>query len=390
MAHKKFSAQHIFNGYEILNGDYVLITDEAGIIQEIIAAKDAGDNVQFFNGLLSPGFINCHCHLELSHMKGLIPEKTGLVDFVFKVVTERHFSEDEIEDAIAKGENEMLANGIVAVGDICNNLSTLPQKLKQLIAYYNFIEVTGWLPQVAQTRFEKGKLLYDAFAKNFERKTSIVPHAPYSVSQQLWKLINPCFEEKTITIHNQETSCEDDLFKTNEGDFLRMYKMMNIANNDFVPTGKSSLQSCFSEMNNAKNILLVHNTFTKEEDVLFIKKQSSGSYFCICINANLYIENEVPPVNMFLKNNCKIVLGTDSLASNHSLNLLDEIKSIGKHFPEISLQQLLQFATINGANALQMNNRFGSFEKGKQPGILLIDKIENENITADSFVKRLL
>ena len=165
MAYRKFQADHLFTGTEILDGNNVLITDENGIIKTIIPADEAGDDIQQFNGLLSPGFINCHCHLELSHMKGLIPEKTGLIDFVFKVVTERHFSEDEILDAIAKAEEEMLSNGIVAVGDICNNTLTLSQKLKQRLAYYNLIEVSGWLPQIAGTRFERSKNFYDSFSQ---------------------------------------------------------------------------------------------------------------------------------------------------------------------------------------------------------------------------------
>src|SRR6185312_8124097 len=127
MAYLKFNARHIFTDKELLDNNFVLITNEEGIVEDIIGKNDAGEDIQYFKGILSPGFVNCHCHLELSHMKGLIPEKTGLVDFVFKVVTERHFDDDEIFDAIAKAEDEMYANGIVAVGDICNNTLTLSQ-----------------------------------------------------------------------------------------------------------------------------------------------------------------------------------------------------------------------------------------------------------------------
>src|SRR3982750_856528 len=114
MRYRKFKADFIFTGYELLTGDKVLITDEKGNIVNIVDEKEAGDEIESFKGIISPGFINCHCHLELSHMRGLIPERTGLVDFVFKVVTERHFDDDEILEAIAKAEDEMFANGIVA------------------------------------------------------------------------------------------------------------------------------------------------------------------------------------------------------------------------------------------------------------------------------------
>src|SRR3954465_14225513 len=131
MAFNKFKADIIFTGTEMLTGgSHVLITNDKGVIQEIADEKEAGDDIQQVKGILSPGFINCHCHLELSHMKGLIAEKTGLVDFVFSVVTQRHFPDEEILDAIAAAENEMIQNGIVAVGDISNNILTISQKLK--------------------------------------------------------------------------------------------------------------------------------------------------------------------------------------------------------------------------------------------------------------------
>jgi len=418
MSHKKFKADHIFTGTKMLDNDFVLITNEEGIVDDIIEKNDAGEDIQYLKGILTPGFINCHCHLELSHMKGLIPERMGLVDFVFKVVTERHFDEDEILEAIANAEDEMLANGIVAAGDICNNTLTLSQKLKGRLAYYNFIEVSGWLPQIAEQRFSRSMMYYNAFVNgessmvdedgtkinvrelkqlptvNCKLKTAIVPHAPYSISEELWNLIQPFFNNKTISIHNQETSFEDELFIQNTGDFLRMYQLMKIDNSFFKPTGKSSLQSFFYKLNNAKHVILVHNTFTTAADIIYssqLAAQSSQQLsWCLCTNANLYIENRMPPVDMFVKNKCSIVLGTDSLASNSSLNLLDEMRSIRQHFPNIPTQQLLQWATINGAKALQMDDMLGSLEKGKQPGVMLIDNLHNQDFTGSSTIKRLI
>ncbi|HXL58302.1 MAG TPA: amidohydrolase family protein, partial [Chitinophagaceae bacterium] len=180
----------------------------------------------------------------------------------------------------------------------------------------------------------------------------------------------------------------------NGGDFLRMYQLMKIDNSFFKPTGKSSLQSYFHKLNHAKNVMLVHNTFTAQSDVEFANLQSAiynlQLFWCLCVNANLYIENKVPPVDIFLKNGCTIVLGTDSLAGNWSLNLMDEMKSIQRYFPDITMEQLLQWATINGAKALQMEDTFGSFEKGKQPGVVLIDALSNKNISANSTIKRIM
>jgi cytosine/adenosine deaminase-related metal-dependent hydrolase len=377
MSYRKFKADQLFTGYELLDNPSVLITDKEGRIENIVPVSEAGDDVEEVEGILSPGFINCHCHLELSHLKGLIPEKTGLVDFVYKVVTERHHPEEEILNAIAKAEKEMLQNGIVAVGDICNNILTVQQKQKNNLRYYNFIEASGWLPGVAQIRFERALAFYEEFRiRNPESSISIVPHAPYSVSENLWKQIQPYFENRTVTIHNQETKFEDEFFLEGTGDFTRMYEMMKIDNEHHQPTKKTSLQSYFDKLIKARNLLLIHNTFTKKEDIEFIQRTTHNShlttFFCLCVNANLYIENCLPPIEMFRKNNCNIVLGTDSLASNRSLSIADEIKTMSKNFPGIPLKEMLQWATINGAKALEMENELGSFEKGKRPGIITL------------------
>lgn len=378
----------------MLGNNAVLVIDETGVIKDLVPATDAGDGIEFHNGILSPGLINCHCHLELSHMKGLIPEHTGLVDFVFHVITQRHFPDAEILEHITRAEDEMLQNGIVAVGDICNNTFTIAQKQQQRLAYYNFIEVSGWLPALAEQRFQRSYGCYKEFQNlNACNPRSLSPHAPYSVSEELWRLLQPHFNNKTITIHNQETAFEDELFEKGSGGFSRMYEMMKLDTAFFKPTGKTSLQSFYTWLLNARQVLLVHNTFTREPDLLFAKKQAAANrqslFHCLCINANLYIENSVPPVELLRSNDCTIVLGTDSLASNHSLNILAELQSITKHFPSVPLSELLQWATINGAKALQMEDELGSFAKSKRPGVVLLEGAEGK-INETTTIRRLL
>lgn len=125
-------------------------------------------------------------------------------------------------------------------------------------------------------------------------------------------------------------------------------------------------------------MILVHNTFTAEEDIVFAldhaKEHLSGIHFCICANANLYIENRMPPIDRLIKNKAEIVLGTDSYSSNWQLSIASEIRTIRKELPEIPLQLMLQWATINGARALERDDVLGSFEPEKKPGIVWLDK----------------
>jgi cytosine/adenosine deaminase-related metal-dependent hydrolase len=400
--YRKFSASNVFTGHSLLPEGNVLITDEAGVIKEIVALKDAGDDIEFFNGLLSPGFINAHCHLELSHLKGLIPERTGLVDFVFKIITERHFAEEEILAAIEIAEEAMLQSGIVAVGDICNNTLTIPQKKKQRLLYHNFIEVSGFVPALAQDRFDRAAAILNQFRSDANnqgstlniQQSTLSPHAPYSVSPQLFELINNATENNIVSIHNQETVVEEQFISSKAGDFLRLYENLGIDISFFNPSGKSSLQTWLPYLNRKQSLILVHNVTTTKEDIEFIKLTSANNQqpinFCLCPNANLYITNSLPDIKMLMEQGCNIILGTDSLASNHQLDILEEIKTLQHHFPLLKLEAMLQWATINGAKALQMESTLGSFEKGKQPGIVLIEGVEHLQINKKAISKRIL
>jgi len=391
--YRKFKADQVFTGKEILTGDNVLITDADGVIIDLVNVTDAGEDIEILKGLLSPGFINCHCHLELSHMNGLIPKHTGLVDFVFKVVNERHFDEEQIIAAIEKAENEMLQNGIVAAGDICNNTFTIPQKTKGRLRYHNFIEASGFPPAVAEPRFKRTEEFYNSYSKVLPAN-SIVPHAPYSVSPGMFRMIDEFPGNDLLTIHNQELAAENELFKNGTGDLLNMYEMMGIDISFFKPTGKTSLQTWMPCFTKGQTVISVHNIFISEEDIEFTKQQTANSklktFFCLCPNANLYISNILPDVNNLVKHSCGIVLGTDSLASNDQLSILEEIKTLHKNFPQIELTTLLQWGTINGARALRMEKMLGSFEKGKKPGLVLIEGLENLKLDKRSSSKRIL
>jgi aminodeoxyfutalosine deaminase len=393
--YRKFTANNIFTGHTMLPAGNVLITDNKGVVVDIVSLTDAGEDLAQFNGILCPGFINAHCHLELSHLKGNIPEKTGLVDFVFKVITQRDFATEDILTAIEAAEQEMLQTGIVAVGDICNTPITIRQKAKKRLCYHNFIEVAGFVPASAQDRFDKANAILEQYRPTInDQRSTLSPHAPYSVSPQLFEFINNATANNIVTIHNQETQAEDEFFKNRTGDFLHLYSKLGIDISFFNATGKSSLQSWLPYLNNNQSLILVHNVTTTTADIEFIKRATNNkpqtTNFCLCPNANLYISNTLPDINMLMENNCNIVLGTDSLASNHQLDILEEIKTLQKNFSQLKLETILPWATINGARALKMDTTLGSFEKGKCPGVVLIENVNDCRLTENSSSKRIL
>ena len=388
--YRKFKADQIFTGLEMIDGDNVLIMREGACV-EIVPFNQAGDDIEILSGILIPGLVNGHCHLELSHMKGKILPGLGLVDFVSKIMKQRYSEEDDIRTAIQVMEEKMIARGIVAIGDICNNSSTLSQKTHALISYHNFIEVSGWVPEVSDLRFSRSMALYDEFRNN-GLIASLVPHAPYSVSDKLWELMLPYFKNAVVSIHNQESPFEDDLFLNGTGGFIGLYKSLKMDNVFFKPTKKSSLQSYFPKLATARSVILVHNTFTQKEDIEFVQSHNAHQLvsYCICINANLYIEEQVPPIALLLEKGCHIILGTDSIASNHNLDIVEEMKTIQAHYPAIALEQMLPWATLNGAKALGFEDTLGSFGKGKRPGVVLLENIEFGKLTPQSLSRRIL
>jgi cytosine/adenosine deaminase-related metal-dependent hydrolase len=380
MSYRKFRADHLFTGHEWLHHDYVLITTPEGEVCDILPVAEAGEDIEFFSGILTPGFINCHCHLELSHMRGIIPEKTGMIDFLVRVIQQRTIDPGLIKQSIADAENSMLQQGIVAVGDICNTTDTIEQKKAGRLHYHNFIEAIGFIESTAEQRFDAALAVYDQFARLYRvpaESNSIVPHAPYSVSPKLFQLITHFPGNHLLTIHNQESAAEREFLEKGTGDFHRLFKALNIDTSFYKPQGQEGLPTYLSHFLPTQTVILVHNVITGKEDMAFIancKLQIANWYFCLCPNANEYIGNPLPDIDLLRQYQATITIGTDSLASNRQLSVLAELQTIKQHFSHIELKELLTWATLNGARALQLDNILGSFEAGKQPGVLVIDE----------------
>jgi len=383
---KYYAADWLFpvNAAPIKNG--VVAVNAEGEIIKLLSLQEADPNelnIERYSGAIVPGFINTHCHLELSHMHNQIPEQTGLVEFVQSVIKSRQADEAQIQSAMAAADQQMFDHGIVAVGDVSNQIISREIKQKSKIYYHTFIEAMGFNPERAEVIMDYALQIKAQF---LPLPATIVPHAPYSVSPKLFSLINRAIEKNDfISIHNQETSEENDFFISKQGNFLKLYEFLGMDISFFQPTGKTSLQSWLPAIHHSK-VLLVHNTQTSQEDILFAKQNKLELYWCLCPQANLYIENMLPDVDLFIKEDVKITLGTDSLASNHQLNILSEMKTLQeKKF--ISFENLLRWATLNGAAFLNLDDQLGSIEVGKKPGLNLIQLSADFKIKSDVVVK---
>jgi len=325
------------------------------------------EKLEVFEGILCPGFVNAHCHLELSHLLGKAEKGKGFLDFIGAIQQRDSYTAIEKQIAINKAEQQMITNGIVAVGDICNTTDTLSQKQKSNLKYYNFIEVFGVKDDLVKQIISDAKYIRNQFRK-VGQKATISPHAPYSVPPKLMEEIKNSFsnEDELMTIHMQETKHENELFEHKRGSFYNWLKEINASPE--VWNNRTKSNSVLEELEN-KKMLLVHNTFAK-------KKNISDNYYCTCPKANLYIENALPDYSIFDAD--KLCVGTDSLASNNSLSILEELNIIQDN-SNFDLNTLLKIACKNGAEALGFE-KLGTFEKGKIPGVNLINNLNKVKV----------
>lgn len=394
MVSRRISANYVYTGKPnefFRNG--ILELDEQGCILNVLSNADNRElaRTEFYNGVLVPGFVNAHAHIELSGLKNKLERNTGLAGFFEQINEKRNLITPESNKMAARQTVAgMLQNGIVAVGDVLNTSDTfeIKQEFQNRMYFHNFIEMIGLLSFIAEEIFQKGVALQKLFTST--SAASIVPHASYSVSRPLFELIlSYAAQQKSIlSIHHQESEEENKIVNNRSGKIAEIFKSRAYSLAD-LPQAYSVSEFLASKIDKQKT-LLVHNTFSEAKDLLNFKRDTT--FLVLCINSNLFIENEIPLVNELHASQIPICLGTDSLASNDTNSILDEIQTIMYYFPEFEFSEILSWATINGARALDISQRFGSFEKGKVPGVNLITDFDfqHKKPSKSSIIKRLV
>lgn len=388
---RKISAKYIYTGKTVLKNGIVEVADDGSIVK----VTDTGGKVtesaslEYYNGVVVPGFINAHCHLELSHMKGAINNQSGrgLPGFIDEIISKRSFP-DDLQERIHRADKEMQLNGIVAVGDISNTDDSFKIKKGSSLYYHTFIETFTFDNASSAASFEKAAANYQLL-QTYGLQGSIVPHSSYTVPDALYDRIqnNGSGDAMVVSIHNQETPSEDEFVTRQSGALAEVLIKKGFRFSDFTFKANNSIESSLMRQNKNDNILLIHNTFSREEHIDFAENFSDHIYWVFCPLSNLYIEKTVPDLPLFFRKGVKTCIGTDSYASNNELNVLSELKTIASRFTEIPFEKLVETACINGAKALKIENRYGSIEPGKKPGINLIEGFDFERMNLNESSK---
>jgi cytosine/adenosine deaminase-related metal-dependent hydrolase len=391
---RRFSANYLFTniGKPIRNG-IVGVDDNGAVVEVFDPDGDSYElaNTEFHNGVIVPGFVNAHCHTELSHLGGKIAQGKGLAGFVEQIRNHRLSFEKPDSECIQKAIDEMYRQGVVAVADICNGADSFSAKINSPIRFANLIELLGLDSQKASFILENGIQL--KLSSNIKSGDSIgiTPHSVYSLSEKLWELITHELKNSSVvSIHFAESKDERELTENSKGELFKKFIDWGF-DIDSIPKG-NPVDIVKSYLPKKTNVLFIHNTYIKQDEADELAKHFPNAFFVLCPESNQHIESALPNIEMLIKLGVNIALGTDSLASSSSLSVFNQLKIISQHSPKIPFQLLLLWATLNGAKALGFDKALGSIEIGKIPGLNLISPFDFENMQtrADSRIRKLV
>lgn len=362
----------------------------------ILAVGECGPDEEVRQGAVVPGFVNSHCHIELSHLHGKFRKGTGMAGFIDQINALRDWAGADVKARLTQEwMDKMWKDGVSAMTDISNDDSSFKVKSSHKIYTRTFLEVFGSEPEMCEgVMSDVTKLKETADAEGIDAAPT--PHSCYTMSPQLLSASAAAgLESGYLSYHSQESQEEEDLLISGSG---AMYENRMRSGMSTPPvTGESSLKYFIDRLAAAKpapydeHILLVHNVCLKQDDIDAAKKVMNNVYWAVCPLSNIFIHNALPPIPLMRKNGLAITVGTDSLSSNDDLDMVKELVCIKQNFAEVPMNEILVWACLNGARFLSKEDTLGSIAPGKTPGIVFVSNVDEEgSFTADSRSERLV
>jgi len=392
---KRIAAKYVYplTSTEPLVNGFVEVEEDGTVVRTGVCEDPAKEPV-FLDGALVPGFVNAHCHVELSYMKGLFRKGTGMAGFIDQIneLRDTKSLEQKVSD-LTQAMDSLWEQGVVAMADISNCDDSFAVKARHPMYTRTFLEVFGTEPEDCGAVMEGVRKL-KAVADGFGIDAAPTPHACYTMSPELVTAVSAeGLKSGFLSFHSEETEEEEEMLKYGSG---KMWENRVKAGMSVPPvTGKSSLLYFIDRLLQGhpapfdEHILLVHECCMDQEGIDAVKAVMNHPFVAVCPLSNLFIHNALPPIDLMRRNGLKVCVGTDSLSSNDDLRIVDELFCLQRNFPEVPLGELFTWASRNGAEFLS-KPEFGTLEAGKKPGLVLVDHLDADGrLTASSKSHRL-
>lgn len=320
--------------------------------------------------ILLPGFVNAHTHLELSHLEGAVPGDRGFVAWIedqLRVRAER--SPDEIPTAVLRAISFMRARGTVAVADVSNSLASAGPLRESGMHALVLHEILGFDPAKAHQVMEQTRAARAAISSTPSPsfRVAVAAHAPHSISRELFALL--LIDGGVKSIHVAESRSEDEFLRDGSGDW-RSFLDRRVGPVPFTAPGASPVKYLDALGILHPGLLAVHCVRVDETDARLLAAR--GAVAVLCPRSNEFLGNGVPPLALLLGNGVRLALGTDSLASCASLDVLEDARLLARRFPRVPKSAILHALTRGGALALGFDD-LGEIRAGARARFAAID-----------------
>jgi cytosine/adenosine deaminase-related metal-dependent hydrolase len=327
-------------------------------------AAPAGTQTDLGRVAILPGLVNAHTHLELSWMRGRVPRGgDGMVGWVRRMLGIRRAAGQDDPAAIAAGVAEARAAGTALVGDVTNTLAAVPALKAAGLAAVFFYELIGF--NVADS-WRMASEAMEAVAKlETDRvRGTIAPHAPYSVSPELFRdIAREVDMRKTVSsVHAGESREEMTFLRDGKGPWREMLLQFNSWNPKWRPPDCGPIEYLDRLGVLTGRLLVVHAVQLGASELKRVADVDAT--IVTCPRSNVWIGVGEPPIQRFYASGARVAIGTDSLASVGDLNLFSELASIRSIAPHVPAARLLESATRAGAEALAFGGDLGVLAPG--------------------------
>ncbi|MGD0675251.1 MAG: amidohydrolase family protein [Polyangiaceae bacterium] len=375
-------ADAIFTGDAGVLRDAAVVVDEHGEIMAVGAADGvlpsfAGLVVERFRGVVLPGLVNAHTHLELSALHGQVPGGAGFVSWVEHLIGARLEMHPEADAAaIERAVADLDSYGTVAVGEVTNSLVAVRALARRGFVGCIFHEVFGVDRASVERRMTELPRVLEEHVGTWptpDLAYSPTPHTLYTTHvSAVARLLREAYDgRRRVSVHIAEHAAERRFLEHGDGPVARWYESrLRLARDTLEWPGKPSIPFADELGALAPNVVCVHLTDARKDELETVARRGAAVVFCP--RSNLFIEARLPPLLSARAVGLWPALGTDSLASNASLDVLSEARALADRFPTIPAVDLLRMATWAGAMALGRDD-VGRIARGSRPGLLLIE-----------------
>jgi cytosine/adenosine deaminase-related metal-dependent hydrolase len=342
---------------------------------------------EFPGCIIMPGLVNAHTHLELTHFpswklrKGIDYSPRTYVDWVIQVIKiRRSLTRQELENSVREGVRLSLECGTTAIGEILSDRTLIPLYASTGIIGRLFLEAIGQDPeQYTPLLAEIEETLTSFSAGNLGPGLS--PHAPHTLAAGFLQKLAGLARSHAIpaVIHLAESREEASFMHDSTGKIAEiLYPFAGW--DDYLPSPRRTSSAAYLEGLGVLNPLtsVVHCVHVTPDDAHILKK--NGVTAILCPRSNERLDVGKAPAALLKKTGIPLALGTDSLASNDSLSLWDEMRFLRRDFPGLfTPAEIVEMATLGAAKALQLASETGSLEKGKRGDFLVMEPFHSNS-----------